>query len=91
MLLSNEIKEWRAVLRHSNFLLKHQSPTTAFNIYGEELHIDMLNFAANIKAKRLCYWEERIKEKKLQNIVYPSMNVFLDFLDETKELSRCRG
>ena len=66
-LLSEEILEWRSVLRYSKYF-EHEEKQTVFNIHGEVLENDFLNFSLNLKEKRVNYWKLHLNGRPIENI-----------------------
>ena len=51
-----EILRWRALLRHTGYLLEHQGKNLVYNMYGEPLNTDVINISQNAKEKMLSYF-----------------------------------
>lgn len=75
ILLSEEIVQWRAVIRYSDYLKPTKDEQNIYNIFGDALSNDMLNFAVKTKNKRLLYWKQALCGKKLQHITYANLHV----------------
>ena len=67
VLLGGEITEWRALLRHSEYL-EHKNETYAFNIYGEILNSELINLSVTLKGKMAEYWHKHAYGTRLENI-----------------------
>jgi len=65
--LSDEILEWRAVLRYSS-LLENTDTDNIYNIYGEVLNGELSNLSTLLKEKRLQYWKTHLDGTSLENI-----------------------
>ena len=76
--------QWRAVLRFSRYLKSSNDHENAYNIFGEVLCEDMVNFTTKSKEKRLLYWNKVLSGTKLQHISYTNMNV-IDMQVENNE------
>jgi len=72
--LEAEILEWRAVLRHSKFL-DNSDENHIYDIFGNVLSSDLLNFKENMEAKMYEYWASHLTGKNLQNINLIPLNV----------------
>ena len=59
--ISFEVLRWRALLRHTNYLVKFAGRNLAYNMYGEPLHRGVINISENAGEKRIQYfnlWRE---------------------------------
>ena len=59
--ISFKVLRWRALLRHTNYLVKFVGRNVAYNMYGEPLHPDVINISENAREKRIQYfnlWQE---------------------------------
>ena len=83
--VDREISKWRALLRHSNYLLENSSLNEAFNIYGELLSSDMINISQNTKEKMLQYFDIMKVKKRVHRSEVTSLRV-LATMDELEDL-----
>ena len=49
--ISFKVLRWRALLRHTNYLVKFVGRNVAYNMYGEPLHPDVINISENAREK----------------------------------------
>lgn len=56
ILLSPEIKERRAILRDSEYLLQENGNSIVYNINGEELNKELSDLCANLTEMRKKFW-----------------------------------
>ncbi|XP_057311750.1 uncharacterized protein LOC130649485 [Hydractinia symbiolongicarpus] len=87
IILNEEVIQWRSVLRYSNYLTQYNQHEAAFNIFGENLHDNLLNLSNKAKTKRLFYWEQKRNGKNLQNITYLPLRIIEYEEDLMAELS----
>ena len=73
VLLGDEILEWRAVLRHSEYLDVERTDV-AYSMTGDILSNDMINLPSKLRQKRLGYWQ-MATNTPLENISYQNLNV----------------
>ena len=78
ILISNELLEWRALLRHSKYL-ENKENGTVFNIYGQSMGDDMLNISKKLEDKRKDYWKSHVAGVNLQNIRCERLNLGTGF------------
>lgn len=77
ILLSEEITEWRAFLRHSKFLDKTES-SQIFNIFGEPMSDSLINLSERLREKRLEYWRQHLNGLKLSKINYELLQTYAE-------------
>lgn len=82
ILLSNEILEWRSVLRHSKFLC-NKDETHVFNIHGEVLNPELKNLSYILEQKRSQYSRDYLDGINLENIKLDLIRICLE--EETEE------
>ena len=62
--ISFKVLRWRALLRHTNYLVKFAGRSLAYNMYGEPLHPDVISIIENAREKRIQYfnlwWENGV-------------------------------
>ena len=80
ILLTKEIREWRAVLRLSSFL-RGEKNTLITNIYKEKLSNDLVDFTNSVSDKRNEYFKKALNVP-LENIIYLNLSVKPDQLLE---------
>ena len=65
--IGNEVTEWRAQLRYSQFLLS-KSAVDVFNIHGEVLNPELADIANVLSQKRNLYFKTHASGVKLENV-----------------------
>ena len=67
---------WWALLRHTNYLLRHNGKSNAYNMCGQAISSDMINISENVKERMNEYFE--IMEK--DSIVNQGLLAKLNFM-----------
>ena len=73
--MSAEILRWRALLRHTNYLLKHNGKSNAYNMCGEPISSDMINLSENVKERMNEYFEIMEKDGIVNRGLLAKLNV----------------
>ena len=72
--LSSEILRWRALLRHTNYLLKHNERKNAYSLCGDVLSPDMIDICQNVPDHMGTYYQ-LMKEGFVTHGFIPSLNI----------------
>ena len=73
--LSSEILRWRALLRHTNYLLKHNGSSNAYSLCGDVLSSDMIDICQNVGDHMGTYYQLMKEEDFVPGGFIPSLNV----------------
>ena len=73
--LSSEILRWRALLRYTNYLLKHNESTNAYSLCGDVLSSDMIDICQNVRDHMGTYYQLMKEEGFVTRGFIPSLNV----------------
>ena len=73
--LSSEILRWRALLRYTNYLLKHKESTNGYSLCGDVLSSDMIDICQNVHDHMGTYYQLMKKEGFVTRGFIPSLNV----------------
>ena len=79
--MSEETIEWRAVLRHSEFL-KDTPSKYIYNIYGEELDEDLIDLPSKLDYKRSEFWEAVASGQLIEKIKSTPIKATYKVLEE---------
>ena len=72
--LSSDILRWRALLRHMNYLQKHNGTAIAYSLCGDVLSSDMIDTCQNVHDHMGTYYQ-LMKEGFVPCGFIPSLNV----------------
>ena len=73
--LSSEILRWRALLRHTNYLLKHNERKNVYSLCGDVLSPDMTDICQNVPDHMGTYYQLMKEEGFVTHGFIPSLNI----------------
>ena len=86
--MSSEILRWRALLRHTNYLLKHNGSTKAYSLCGDVSSSDIIDICQNVRDHMGTYYQLMKKGfvprgfRELNDLLYDESENEVDFFKE---------
>ena len=79
--IGNEVTEWRAQLRYSEFLLC-KSTVDVFNIHGEVLNPELADISKVLSQRRNFFFKTHASGVKLENVNLTPLSIIEGSVDE---------